>query len=70
MFKLACRICFGMDIAYFFEFQASHFGTAAIVRSQGYYRRVSGSWEFCKGSSSLEQTMAEGLAEYLRGQVN
>jgi len=55
---------------YLFEFQASHFGTAAIVRSQGYYRQFSGSWEFCKGGSSLEQTLAEGLAEYLRGQVN
>lgn len=52
---------------YLFEYQASHYGTGAIVRSKGYYQKASVAWEFVKGESILEQVLALGLAEYLRG---
>lgn len=50
-----------------FEFQASHFGTAAIVRSRGYYQRQEGSWQYREARSELEQSLAAGLLEYLEG---
>lgn len=52
---------------YLFEFQAMHFGTAAIVRSQGFWLNETGQWQFQEGASSLESTLALGLAQYLEG---
>ena len=51
--------------SYLFEFQGSHFGTAAIVRSQGFYTRKQGAWQFQEVKSELEKTLAAGLLEYL-----
>ena len=51
---------------YLFEFQALHFGTAAIVRSQGYWRHETGEWQFHREGSILEPVLALGLAEYLK----
>jgi len=48
-----------------FEFQALHFGTAAIVRSQGFYQRMDGGWQFVRAQSKLEETLADGLHRYL-----
>ncbi len=52
-----------------FEYQALHFGTAAIVRSTGYYQRVVANWEFVETGSGLEETLAYGLAAYLGKQA-
>lgn len=52
---------------YLFEFQALHFGTAAIVRSEGFWQHESGRWQFQKGASVLEPVLALGLADYLQG---
>ncbi len=52
--------------SHLFEFQALHFGTAAIVRSQGYFHRSSGAWQFVPSRSALEESLATGLAEYLQ----
>jgi len=51
--------------SYLFEFQASHFSTAAVVRSQGFYTRKQGAWQFQEVKSELEKTLADGLLEYL-----
>lgn len=51
---------------YLFEFQALHFGTAAIVRSQGFWQHESGEWQFHREDSFLEPVLALGLAEYLK----
>lgn len=53
--------------SYLFEFQALHFGTAAIVRSQGYWVHEGGAWQFHREDSVLEPVLALGLAEYLEG---
>ena len=50
---------------YLFEFQASHFGTSAIVLSHGCYEFSGAGWSFVPGSSNLEETLAHGLASYL-----
>ena len=50
---------------YLFEFQAMHFGTAAIVRSHGYWIQEDGSFRFIKESSLLEQVLAQGLVDFL-----
>lgn len=60
-----------MDVGYqdgvchLFEFQASHFGTAAIVRSRGYYALEDGAWRYKEEKSNLETVLAEGLSLYL-----
>lgn len=51
-----------------FEFQALHFGTAAIVRSQRYYLYEGGSWSQVDGRGGLEQFLAQGLSDYLTGE--
>ncbi len=51
-----------------FEFQALHFGTAAIVRSRCYYQSEGGVWSRVEGHSSLEQVLAQGLTDYLIGE--
>ena len=50
---------------YLFEYQAIHFGTAAIVRSEGFWQHESGGWQFQKEASVLEPVLALGLADYL-----
>lgn len=54
---------------YLFEFQAMHFGTAAIVRSSGYWLHQAGAWIFQKENSVLEPVLALGLADYLNGKL-
>jgi hypothetical protein len=51
---------------YLFEFQALHFGTAAIVRSTGFYRITEKGWDYKVQASGLEQTLAQGLDLWLR----
>jgi len=51
--------------SYLFEYQASHFGTAAIARSRGFFVNEAGKWVHRAGKSDLELTLAQGLAEYL-----
>ncbi|MDP3113824.1 MAG: hypothetical protein Q8M98_03510 [Candidatus Cloacimonadaceae bacterium] len=50
---------------YLFEFQALHFGTAAIVRSKGFYQIRDGGWSFVSQSSDLQQTLAYGLHNFI-----
>lgn len=48
-----------------FEYQALHFGTGAIVRSQGYHHQVGNKWAFVNQHNVLEHEMAAALHRYL-----
>lgn len=48
------------------EFQALHFGTSVISKNTGYHERVEGRWRFVPAKPVIEETLAEGLARYIK----
>ena len=62
---LSMDIAFNGDQYYLIEFQASHFGVSALIKSKGYYSLINNKWELISATSNLETEIAESIIKFI-----
>ncbi|MDD5582149.1 MAG: hypothetical protein PHS99_02910 [Candidatus Marinimicrobia bacterium] len=62
---LSMDIVFNGHEYFLIEFQASHFGVSAILKSKGYYTRIKNEWRFVKEKLNVEYEIADALDRYI-----
>jgi len=62
---LSMDIAFNGEQYYLIEFQASHFGVSALIKSEGYYSLINNKWDIISAPSNLETEIAESVIKFI-----